>query len=175
MCFTTVTNGLCSPYAWSYTRPLPKYGDRFWSPIKPVDVEPLKKGEARASKLVPTICHKWYQRRLADHGFLTLEQRMLRGLLIETFKILRGFSEVYPASMFELFVNRTRNHGHKLVPPSFNTVLNRDFPTVRVCNLLTLHCTHYCATYLKNILHFFWGRKTNKNGINESLLKKFQK
>ena len=47
--------------------------------------------EARVTKLVPSICHKGYQRRLADLGLFTPEHRRLRGLLIETFKILRGF------------------------------------------------------------------------------------
>ena len=108
---------------------------QFWSPIRRVDVERLEKVQARATKLVPSIRHKGYQRRLADLGLFTLEQRRLRGLLIETFKILRGFSGLDPASVFELSVNRTRNHGYKVVPPRFNTVLYRDFPTVRVCNL----------------------------------------
>ena len=116
-------------------RPLLEYGAQFWSPIRRVDVERLEKVQARATKLVPSIRHKGYQRRLADLGLFTLEQRRLRGLLIETFKILRGFSGLDPASVFELSVNRTRNHGYKVVPPRFNTVLYRDFPTVRVCNL----------------------------------------
>ena len=113
-------------------RPLLEYGAQFWSPIRRVDVERLEKVQARATKLVPSIRHKGYQRRLADLGLFTLEQRRLRGLLIETFKILRGFSGLDPASVFELSVNRTRNHGYKVVPPRFNTVLYRDFPTVRV-------------------------------------------
>lgn len=116
-------------------RPLLEYGAQFWSPVRRVDVERLEKVQARATKLVPSIRHKGYQRRLADLGLFTLEQRRLRGLLIETFKILRGFSGLDPASVFELSVNRTRNHGFKLVPPRFNTALFRDFPTVRVCNL----------------------------------------
>ena len=116
-------------------RPLLEYGAQFWSPIRRVDVERLEKVQARATKLVPSIRHKGYQRRLADLGLFTLEQRRLRGLLIETFKILRGFSGLDPASVFELSVNRTRNHGYKVVPPRSNTVLYRDFPTVRVCNL----------------------------------------
>ena len=98
-------------------------------------MERLEKVQARATKLVPLIRHKGYQRRLADLGLFTLEQRRLRGLLIETFKILRGFSGLDPAFVFELSVNRTRNHGYKVVTPRFNTVLYRDFPTVRVCNL----------------------------------------
>ena len=98
-------------------------------------MERLKKVQARATKLVPSIRHKGYQRRLADLGLFTLEQRRLRGLLIETFKILRGFSGLDPASVFELSGNITRNHGFKVVLPRFNTVLYRDFPTVSVCNL----------------------------------------
>ena len=116
-------------------RPLLEYGAQFWSPIRRVDVEHLEKVQARATKLVPSIRHKRYQRRQADLGLFTLEQRRLRGLLIDTFKILRGFSGLDPASVFELSVNRTRNNGYKVVPPRFNTVLHRDFPTVRVCNL----------------------------------------
>ena len=99
-------------------RPLLKYGAQFWSPFRGVDVEHLEKVQARATKLVPSICHKGYQKRLADLGLFTLEQRRLRGLLIETFKILRGFSGLDSASVFELSVNRTRNHSYKVVPPS---------------------------------------------------------
>ena len=59
----------------------------------------------------------------------------LRGLLIEIVKIFRGFSGLDPAFLFELSVNRTRNHEYKLVPPRLNTVLYSNFPTVRVYNL----------------------------------------
>ena len=48
---------------------------------------------------------------------------------------LRGFSGLGLVSVFELSINRTRNHGFKVVLPRFNTVLYRDFPTVRMCNL----------------------------------------
>ena len=117
-------------------RPLLEYGTQFWSKIRQINVERLEKVQARATKLVPSIRHKEYQRRLADLGLFTLEQRRLRGLLIETFKILTGFSGLDPASVYELSVNRTRNHGYKVVLPRFNTVLHSDYPTVRVCNLL---------------------------------------
>ena len=46
-------------------RPLLEYGAH-WSPIRRVDVERLEKVQARATKLVPLIRHKGYQRRLAD-------------------------------------------------------------------------------------------------------------
>ena len=104
-------------------RPLLEYGAQFWSLIRLVDVDRLEKVQARATKLVPSICHKGYQRRLADLGLFSLEQRRLRGLLIKTFKILRGTSGLDPDSVFELSVNRTQKHGFKVVPPWFNTVL----------------------------------------------------
>ena len=116
-------------------RPLLEYSVQFWSPIRRVDVERLEKVQARVTKLVPSIRHKGYQRRLADLGLFTLEQMRHMVLFIETFKILRGFSGLDPASVFELSVNRTRKHGFKVVPPSSNSVLYRYFPTVRVCNL----------------------------------------
>ena len=116
-------------------RPLLEYGAQFWYRIKQVDVERLEKVQDQATTLVPSIRHKGYQRTLANLELFTLEQRRLRGLLIETFKILRGFSGLDLASVFELSVNRTRNHGYQVVPPRFNTVLYRDFSTIRVCNL----------------------------------------
>ena len=66
--------------------------------------------------------------RLADLGLFNLEQRRHRGLLNETFNILRYFSSLELASVFELSVNRMRNHGYKLWPPSYKTVLYKEFP-----------------------------------------------
>ena len=114
---------LVSPHFYRALVRLPlEYGAQFWSPTKRVDVERFEKVQARATKLVPAIRHNGYQRRLPDLGLFKFEQRRLRGLLIETFKILRGISGLDPASVFELSVNRTRNQGYKLVPPRFNTV-----------------------------------------------------
>ena len=116
-------------------RPLLEYAAPFWSPTKREDVARLERVQARATKLVPSIRNKGYQRRLDDLGLFTLEQRRLRGQLIETFKILRGFTGLAPDSLFQLSENPTRNHGWKVVPPRFRTSLYRDFPTVKVCNL----------------------------------------
>ena len=57
------------------------------------------------------------------------------GWLIETSKFLRSFSGLDTASVLELSVNRMQNHGCTLIPPRFDTVLYRNFPTFRVCNL----------------------------------------
>ena len=45
--------------------------------------------------------------------------------------ILRGFSGLEPAIVFELC---STVYSYKLVPPRFNSVHYRNFPTDRVCN-----------------------------------------
>lgn len=119
----------------SMVRPILEYAVQFWSPTLQTDIRRLERVQERATKLVPSIRLKGYERRLQDLGLFTLEQRRLRGQLIETFKILRGFSDVDADNLFRLNENPTRNHGFKVVPPRFNSVRFRDFPTVRICNV----------------------------------------
>ena len=116
-------------------RPLLEYAVQFWSPTLQADIARLEKVQERATKLVPSVRLKGYERRRIELGLFTLEQRRLRGQLIETFKILRGVNEVDPTNYFTLSENPTRNHGWKVVPPRFNTSIFRDFMTVRVCNV----------------------------------------
>ena len=66
-----------------------------------LDVERLDKVQAQATKLVPSIRHKEYQRKLVDLGLFSLEQRRLWSLLIENFKIPRGFSGLDQASVLD--------------------------------------------------------------------------
>ena len=119
----------------SMVRPLLEYAAQFWSPNMQADIKRLERVQERATKLVPSIRFKGYQRRLRDLKLFTLEQRRLRGQLIETFKYLRGFNSADAGELFTLSNNPTRNHGYKVVPPRFNTVRLRDFPTVRICNV----------------------------------------
>lgn len=115
-------------------RPLLEYAVQFWSPTLQADIKRLERVQARATKLVPAIRHFGYARRLEALGLFTLEQRRLRGLLIEVFKILKGFSGDSPELLFTMNENSTRGHGLKVVAPRYNTSRFRDFPTVRVCN-----------------------------------------
>ena len=116
-------------------RPLLEYAAQFWSPTYRCDVERLERVQARATKLIPEIRNMGYERRLAALDLFTLEQRRLRGQLIETFKIVRGFSSLDPNTVFTFNLNPTRNHGYKLVPPRFRTNKFRDFMTVKVCSV----------------------------------------
>ena len=119
----------------SLVRPHLEYAVQFWSPSYRCDIERLERVQARATKLVPEIRNKGYARRLLDLDLLTLEQRRLRGQLIESFKVIRGFSALDPAMIFSFNRNPTRNHGYKLVVPRFRTNKFRDLMTVKVCSV----------------------------------------
>ena len=119
----------------SLVRPLLEYAVQFWSPTLRADINRLERVQARATKLVPEIRFKGYARRLEDLGLFTLEQRRMRGQLIETYKILTGISRVNPDDYFTLCTNRTRNHGWKVVPPRFSTPQLENFMLVKVCNV----------------------------------------
>ena len=116
-------------------RPLLEYAVPFWSPTRQSDIARLERVQARATKLIPALRNKGYERRLDELGLFTLEQRRLRGQLIETFKILRGFSRVNPENYFTMSNNPTRNHGFKVVPPRFTTDILRNYMTFKICNV----------------------------------------
>lgn len=114
-------------------RPILEYGVQFWSPNLRRDVVRLEKVQARATKLIPEVRHMGYERRLEELNLFTLEQRRLRGQLIEAFKIIRGFSNVPITDFFTLSENPTRNHGWKVVVPRFQTTPFRELMTVKLC------------------------------------------
>merc|ERR1711911_503815 len=102
-------------------RPHLEYAVQFWSPSLRKDIERLESVQARATKLVPSIKHLGYQRRLERLNLYSLEKRWLRGQLIETFKILKGIDKIDHASLFTLSSNQTRTNGWKLELKRFNT------------------------------------------------------
>ena len=74
----------------SFVRPHLEYCVQAWSPHLERDKQVLEKVQRRATKLLPELCNLAYEDRLKRLGLTTLEDRRVRGDLIEMFKILNG-------------------------------------------------------------------------------------
>ena len=77
------------------------YAAPAWSPYSMADRDLLERVERRAIMMVTNL-RVSYEERLAFLGMRTLEDRRLRGDLIETFKILTGQSDVKYQTWFKL-------------------------------------------------------------------------
>ena len=74
----------------AYIRPHLEYCVQAWCPYLQKDRKCLEKVQSRATKLVPSLREKAYEKRLRELDLFPLEVRRVRGDLIETFKILTG-------------------------------------------------------------------------------------
>ena len=118
----------------SLVRPHLEYAVQFWSPSQKKDIERLEAVQARATKLIPSIRHLSYHKRLERLNLFSLEKRRLRGQLIETFKILKGVNKVDMNSLFTLKDNYTRSNGWKLELKRFNTTQCGNFFTYKIAS-----------------------------------------
>ena len=105
---------------------------RPWSPSLRKDIERLEAVQARATKLIPSIRHLGYVRRLERLNLYSLEKRRLRGQLIETFKMLKGVNNIDYRHLFTFSNNRTRSYGWKLELKRFNTSQCGNFFTYKI-------------------------------------------
>ena len=119
----------------SLVRPLLEYAVQFWSPYLLKDVDMLERVQRRATKMIPGMRSITYEERLKQLKLPSLALRRLRGELIETFKILKGFDDVRKEKFFNLNVTSvTRNNGLKLVGKRFNTNVSKNYFTNKVIN-----------------------------------------
>ncbi len=89
---------------------------QFWSPHLAKDIlAQLEAVQRKATKMIPSLCNKSYEERMARLNMFFLEKRRLQGKLIECFKIRKGFT-VVDANRLSLidYSSRTRSNGVKL-------------------------------------------------------------
>ena len=85
-----------------------------WNPYLVKDIELLEGVQHRATKLVKQ-CRNWdYENRLKYLGLTTLVTRRIRGDMIQTFKIFKGFDNLDPQMFFKMCENNTRGHQLKI-------------------------------------------------------------
>ena len=95
-----------------------EYAVQAWSPRLKKDIDQLEKVQRRATKLVPECRTLEYEGRLRFLGLTTLEERRIRGDLIEVFKIMHGFENIDRRKFFQLesevHSHHTRGHNLKI-------------------------------------------------------------
>ena len=83
-------------------RPRVEYCVQAWSPHQRKDIEKIEKMQRRATKMIPELRQLSYEDRLVRLQLTTLEERRLRGDMIQTFKLVNGYENVDPNRYFKL-------------------------------------------------------------------------
>ena len=78
----------------TYVRPHLEYCVQVWSPYLQRDKDVIEKVQRRATKIVPELRNLSYEERLVQLKLTTLENRRVRGDLIEVFKFVKGIENV---------------------------------------------------------------------------------
>ena len=115
MAFSNVTVRNFKLLYSTYVRPHLDYCLQAVGPHMMQDLQKLEKVQRRATKIVKTIKSLSYQERLSTLKLLSMKDRLLRGDLIEVYKIMTGKVNIDRNQFFELHEDlRTRGHPLKL-------------------------------------------------------------
>ena len=101
------------PLYCTYVRPHLDYCLQAVGPHMKQDVQILEKTQRRATKLVKGLSCLTYQERLQKLSLLSIKDRMLRGDLIEVYKIVTGKVNVDANQFFEI-QDESITRGHQL-------------------------------------------------------------
>src|SRR5215469_16679454 len=114
-------------------RPKLEYCIQVWSPYLQKDINVLERVQKRATKMIPECRGLSYEERLNICGLTTLRKCRLRGDLIETFKLLKGFDKMDCKRFFKMSsVISTRGHNMKLGKKFSRTGTRKNFFSQRV-------------------------------------------
>ena len=117
-------------------RPHLEYAVQSWSPHLKKDIRLLEQVQRRATAIVPELMDLQYEDRLKALGLTTLEDRRIRGDLIEVYKMIHGLTNIDCTQFFTINQNRsgasTRGHQYRLTVPQVRTERRRNFFSIRV-------------------------------------------
>ena len=115
--FSVLTKDILLPLYLSLVCPILDYGAQAWSPYLVRDIQTIERVQRRATKLVPGLAQLPYEERCRHLGLQTLEERRVRGDMIQTYKLLHGYEDIPHSRFFQLNTNRLRGHSLKLSKP----------------------------------------------------------
>ena len=119
-------------------RPHLEYCVQSWSPYLQKDIRILEQVQRRATNIVPELQGMQYEDRLKALGLTSLEDRRIRGDMIEVYKLLNGLTNVEYQQFFQLIPpgpHSTRGHNLKLMRPQVRTERRKQFFSVRVVRM----------------------------------------
>ena len=109
------------------------YCTQAWSPYHKKDIEVLERVQKRATKMVYGYGDFNYKDRLSLLELPSLEERRVRGDLIEAFKLLKGIAKLDYSLFFKLpGDSKVRGHTYKIVKNSFRLDVRKNFFSNRV-------------------------------------------
>ena len=119
-------------------RPILDYGVQCWSPYLVKDINKLEQVQRRATLLVPECSALSYVERCKFLGIQSLQDRRVRGDMIEVYRLLTGMEGVHYSRYFQLSESHargegyTRGHSKKLIKPNhWRTTLKGNWFTIR--------------------------------------------
>ncbi|KAK3877173.1 hypothetical protein Pcinc_018090 [Petrolisthes cinctipes] len=131
--FSVLNKDIVVPLYLSLVRPILDYGAQAWSPYLLQDIRTLERVQRRATRLVPELSNLPYEERCQRLGLQTLENRRIRGDMIETYKLMHGYEDIPYTKFFQLNTNNLRGHSLKLAKPDhWRTTLKGNWFAIRV-------------------------------------------
>jgi len=121
------------PLYRALVRPHLEYCVQVWSPYLKKDIAKIEKVQKRAVNMMRDLTGLRYEEKLKAIGLFTLDQRRLRGDLIETFKILHGYTTANRDCFTLDSSNRSsRGHNYKIMKQFSRTNVRKYFFVNRV-------------------------------------------
>ena len=118
----------------TYVRPIMEFGSVVWNTGYAGDVRRLEAVQRAFTKKIHGYQNLTYSERLEKLDLFSVEGRLLRCDLIQTWKILHGLSPIKPEALFQPQKRQTRGHALKVFKERANTDIRKRFFTCRVTN-----------------------------------------
>ena len=89
------------PLYKTFVRPRLEHAVSAWNPWLESDIKCLEKIQERLIRMLSDVKGDTYEEKLKDAGLTTLKERRVRGDMIQTFKVLKGFNQVSKENWFQ--------------------------------------------------------------------------